>query len=69
MNIPPARVIRATAASLTSRRKTNRPHETHEPSRRIVLSERDTELVIDLLANPPEPTKAFVDVAKRYKNR
>ena len=32
---------------------------------RIVLSERDTERVLDLLENPPKPTKALLAAARR----
>jgi uncharacterized protein (DUF1778 family) len=43
--------------------------EVHQLSERIVLSERDTKLVLDLFENPPAPTKALIDAARRYKNR
>jgi uncharacterized protein (DUF1778 family) len=58
--------IPATLSSPGPKRKAYRPHELSE---RIVLSPRDTELVLHLLENPPAPTKAFVDAARRYKNR
>ena len=32
---------------------------------RIVLSERDTKRVLDLLENPPKPTKALLAAARR----
>jgi uncharacterized protein (DUF1778 family) len=32
---------------------------------RIILSERDTERVLDLLENPPEPTPALLAAARR----
>lgn len=32
---------------------------------RIVLSERDTQRVLDLLENPPAPTPALLDAARR----
>jgi len=38
-------------------------------SERIILSERDTDLVLKLLENPPKPTKALIAAALRYKNR
>lgn len=38
-------------------------------SDRIVLSERDTDLVLKLLENPPKPTKALLDAAARYYKR
>ena len=38
-------------------------------SERIVLSERDTELVLRLLENPPKPTKALLDAAASYYKR
>jgi uncharacterized protein (DUF1778 family) len=36
---------------------------------RIVLSERDAKLVLDLLENPPEPTKALLDAARWWRDR
>lgn len=38
-------------------------------SERIVLSERDTAHVLDLLENPPKPTRALLDAAKRRRAR
>jgi len=38
-------------------------------SERIVLSERDTDLVLKLLENPPKPTKALIAAALRYNSR
>ncbi|MDE2183691.1 MAG: DUF1778 domain-containing protein [Alphaproteobacteria bacterium] len=38
-------------------------------SERIVLSERDTTRVLDLLENPPKPTRALLDAAKRRSAR
>ena len=32
---------------------------------RIVLSERDSQRVLELLENPPEPTPALMDAARR----
>jgi uncharacterized protein (DUF1778 family) len=32
---------------------------------RIVLSKRDTKRVLDLLENPPKPTKALLSAARR----
>jgi uncharacterized protein (DUF1778 family) len=43
--------------------------EVLDRSERIVLSERDTDLVLKLLENPPKPTKALIAAARRYKNR
>ena len=34
-------------------------------SERIILSERDTERVLELLENPPEPTPALLAAARR----
>lgn len=36
-----------------------------DQAERIVLSERDTERVLDLLENPPEPTPALMEAARR----
>jgi uncharacterized protein (DUF1778 family) len=36
---------------------------------RIVLSERDTERVLELLENPPKPTPALMAAARRRANR
>lgn len=36
---------------------------------RIVLSERDTERVLELLENPPEPTPALMAAARRRADR
>jgi uncharacterized protein (DUF1778 family) len=36
---------------------------------RIVLSERDTRRVLDLLENPPPPTEALVIAARRWLKR
>ena len=38
-------------------------------SDRIVLSARDTELVLKLLENPPKPTKALLAAAARLRDR
>ncbi len=38
-------------------------------SERIVLSERDTVRVLGLLENPPKPTRALVDAARRRRLR
>ena len=43
--------------------------EVIEKADRIVLSARDTELVLDLLENPPKPTKAMLDAARWWRNR
>ena len=39
--------------------------EVVERAERIVLSERDTERVLELLENPPEPTPALLAAARR----
>jgi uncharacterized protein (DUF1778 family) len=36
---------------------------------RIILSERDTERVLDLLENPPRPTRALMEAARRRRSR
>jgi uncharacterized protein (DUF1778 family) len=40
-----------------------------DQSERIVLSERDTVRVLSLLENPPKPTRALVDAARRRRLR
>ena len=40
-----------------------------DQSERIVLSERDTARVLDLLENPPKPTPALMNAAKRRRLR
>lgn len=40
-----------------------------EKADRIVLSERDTKRVLDLLENPPPPTPALIDAARRALKR
>jgi uncharacterized protein (DUF1778 family) len=40
-----------------------------ERAERIVLSERDTERVLELLENPPEPTSALLAAARRRYGR
>jgi len=39
--------------------------EVIDRAERIVLSERDTERVLDLLENPPKPTQALLAAARR----
>jgi uncharacterized protein (DUF1778 family) len=39
--------------------------EVIDRAERIVLSERDTERVLDLLENPPKPTPALLAAARR----
>lgn len=36
---------------------------------RIVLSRRDSERILNLLENPPKPTRALVDAAVRRRSR
>ena len=40
-------------------------HESVQRAERIVLSERDTVLVLELLENPPKPTPALIAAARR----
>jgi uncharacterized protein (DUF1778 family) len=40
-----------------------------EKADRIVLSERDTRRVLDLLENPPAPTQALIDAMRRRPHR
>ena len=40
-----------------------------EKADRIVLSERDTKRVLELLENPPEPTEALIRAARRWRER
>lgn len=40
-----------------------------DQAERIVLSKRDTQRVLNLLENPPKPTRALLDAAKRRQSR
>ncbi|MCC6236750.1 MAG: DUF1778 domain-containing protein [Dehalococcoidia bacterium] len=40
--------------------------ETVQRQERVVLSERDFAHVLDLLENPPPPTPALIEAARRY---
>lgn len=51
------------------RRRPNRAADLDQNSDRIVLSERDTDLVLRLLENPSAPTTAVLKAAARYRNR
>ena len=44
-------------------------HEVLERAERIVLTERDTLRVLELLDNPPEPTPALLAAARRRASR
>lgn len=44
-------------------------HEVVDRAERIVLSERDTVRVLDLLENPPKPTPALMAAARRRVDR
>ena len=44
-------------------------HEAVERAERIVLSERDTVRVLELLENPPKPTPALIAAARRRITR
>ena len=44
-------------------------HEVVDRAERIVLSERDTVRVLDLLENPPKPIPALMAVARRRVDR
>jgi uncharacterized protein (DUF1778 family) len=43
--------------------------EVVDQAERIVLSKRDTDRVLNLLENPPKPTRALIDAAKRRHSR
>ena len=43
--------------------------EVMDRAERIVLSERDSERVLALLENPPEPTPALMEAARRRSSR
>jgi uncharacterized protein (DUF1778 family) len=43
--------------------------EAVDRAERIVLSERDTMRVLELLENPPEPTAALIEAARRHLSR
>jgi uncharacterized protein (DUF1778 family) len=36
---------------------------------RIILSERDTKRVLDLLESPPRPSRALIEAARRRRSR
>lgn len=55
--------------SFIMRRVLPAARELVDRSERIVLSERDTAHVLDLLENPPKPTRALLDAAKRRRAR
>ena len=44
-------------------------HEVMDRTERIVLSERDTVRVLELLENPPKPTDALMAAARRRGDR
>ncbi len=44
-------------------------HEVVDQAERIVLSERDTVRVLELLENPPKPTPALMAAARRRVDR
>ena len=44
-------------------------HEVVDRAERIVLSERDTVRVLELLENPPKPTPALMAAARRRVDR
>ena len=44
-------------------------HEVVDRAERIVLSERDTVRVLDLLENPPKPTPVLMAAARRCVDR
>ena len=43
--------------------------EVVDRAQRIVLSKRDSERVLNLLENPPKPTRMLLDAAKRRQSR
>ena len=43
--------------------------EVVDKAERIVLSERDTARVLSLLENPPKPTRALLEAARRRRSR
>lgn len=43
--------------------------EAVDRSERIVLSKQDSERVLSLLENPPKPTPALLDAARRRRSR
>jgi uncharacterized protein (DUF1778 family) len=43
--------------------------EVVEPNERIVLSERDTLRVLELLENPPKPTAALLRAVRHYRRQ
>jgi uncharacterized protein (DUF1778 family) len=60
---------RLDVTSFIMRRVLPAARELVDRSERIILSERDTARVLDLLENPPKPTRALLDAARRRSAR
>ena len=56
---------RLDVTSFIMRRILPAAREVVDRSERIILSERDTARVLDLLENPPKPTRALLEAARR----
>ena len=60
---------RLDVTSFIMRRVLPAARELVDEAERIVLSKRDSERVLSLLENPPKPTPALMDAAKRRRLR
>lgn len=78
MQIPPAakaRLLRAAAVENSTlkdfmlRNALRAADDVLEQAERIVLSERDTQIILDLLDNPPEPSERLVAAIKSLRSQ
>jgi uncharacterized protein (DUF1778 family) len=60
---------RLDVTSFIMRRVLPAAREMVDKAERIVLSKRDTERVLNLLENPPKPTRALLEAARRRRSR
>jgi uncharacterized protein (DUF1778 family) len=60
---------RLDVTSFIMRRVLAAAREVVDKAERIVLSKRDSERVLNLLENPPKPTRALLDAARRRRSR
>ena len=60
---------RLDVTSFIMRRVLPAAREVVDKAERISLSKRDTERVLSLLENPPEPTRALLEAARRRRSR
>jgi len=60
---------RLDVTSFIMRRVLPAAREVVDRAERIILSKQDTERVLSLLENPPEPTGALLEAARRRRSR